>query len=98
MPKRIRLYEEQGGTSRFIDAEIGEGGDLLVVGQDVGKAPREWWGDSDYEFWVSVESERKDDVLLALLERLCRGSPSALDEFRKLLESRAINFEFVTWA
>lgn len=95
--KRIRLYEERGDTSRFIDAEIGEDGELLVVGQDVGKAPREWWGDGDYEFWVTVPSECKDDVLLALLERVYGGSPSAVDDFRELLGSRGINFEFTTW-
>ncbi len=97
MPKRIRLYEERGGTSRSIEAEIVEGGDLLVVRQDVGKASREWWGDGDYEFWVSVASERIDDVLLALLGRLYGGSPLAVDDFREFLESRGVSFEFATW-
>jgi hypothetical protein len=98
MPKRLRLYEERGETSRFIDTEIGEGGDLLVLSQDVGKSPREWWGDEDYEFWVTVPSERKDDVLLALMGRLYGGSSSAVGDFREFPESRGISFEFATWA
>jgi len=45
--KRVQLLEERGETSRFVDAEIVENGDLVVSAQDVGKAPLEWWGDSD---------------------------------------------------
>jgi hypothetical protein len=40
--KRVQLYEQRGETSRYIDAAITENGDLLVSGQDVGKAPQEW--------------------------------------------------------
>ena len=67
--KVVRLFEERGETSRFIDAEIKENGDLEVTAQDVGKAPLEWWGDSDYEFWVTVASKDKQKVFLALMGR-----------------------------
>ncbi len=40
--KKVSLYEQRGETSRFIDAEINKDGDLVVSGQDVGKAPREF--------------------------------------------------------
>lgn len=95
--KRIQLYEQRGETSRYIDAAITENGDLLVSGQDVGKAPQEWWGDADYEFWVAVPGEHKDDVLLALIERLYGGNPSAVDEFRDFVKSRGIQSEFGSW-
>ena len=95
--KKVSLYERRGETSRFIDAEINRDGDLVVSGQDVGKAPREFWGDADYEFWVHVRSEHKDDVLLALMEQLYDGNPSAVSDFREFLESRGIHCEFDTW-
>ena len=47
-----------------------ESGDVLVSGQDVGKAPRDFWGDSDYEFMAYVSAEHKDGVLRALLNKL----------------------------
>lgn len=56
--KEVSLYEQRGETSRYIDASINKGGDLIVSGQDVGKAPREFWGDADYEFWTFVRSEQ----------------------------------------
>jgi hypothetical protein len=67
--RRIKLFEERGETSRFVDAEINKNGELVVSGQDVGKAPLEWWGDSDYEFWVIVASKDKQKVLHALVRR-----------------------------
>jgi hypothetical protein len=95
--KSVSLYQQRGETSRFIDASINKDGDLVVSGQDVGKAPREFWGDADYEFWVHVRSEHKDDVLLALMEKLYGGSASAVTDFREFLKSRGIPNEFDTW-
>jgi len=56
--KSVSLYEQRGETSRFIDASINEDGDLVVSGQDVGKAPREFWGDADYKYWAHARSEQ----------------------------------------
>jgi hypothetical protein len=53
-----------------------------VLGQHVGRASQEWCGDDAYEFWVTVPSERKDDVLLAPVEKLHAGIPSAVDDLR----------------
>ncbi len=65
----VRLYEVRGETSVYIDAEITEEGSLVVSGQDIGKAPEEYWDDSDYEYWVVVAKEHKDRVRRALTER-----------------------------
>ncbi|MFO8010552.1 MAG: hypothetical protein R6U89_07045 [Dehalococcoidia bacterium] len=89
-PIKVKLYEEQGETSRFINAEITAEGDLLMTGQDVGKMPKEFWGDSDYEFFVSVPHQYKDDVLLLLIEQVYAGNSKAVDEFKDLLRSRGI--------
>lgn len=92
--EKVRLYQEEGETSRYIEAEIGPDGSLVLSGQDVGKGPGELWGDSDYEYWLTVSSSDKDAVLLALLETLYGGNPSAFEEFRDLLEAQGIQSEF----
>jgi hypothetical protein len=74
--KAVQLFEERGETSRFVDAEIKENGDLVVSAQDVGKAPLEWWGDSDYEFWVTVASKDKQRVFHALIGRTRKSRDS----------------------
>lgn len=95
--KQVRLYEDRGETSRHVDAEIAEDGSLVLFCQDVGQAPEEWWGDTDYEFWMTVSAEHKDEVLLALIEQLYAGNPRAVDDFREFLASRGIPSRFDTW-
>jgi hypothetical protein len=96
--RRVELLEDRGETSRFTHAEIDEKGKLMMYTQDIGKMAEEVWGDSDYEFWVTVQAEHKDMVLLALVEKLYGGHFSAVDEFRDFLESKGIPHKFENWA
>ena len=83
--KKVQLYEERGEASRFIDAEITKDGDIVMTGQDLGKITEEFWGDSDYEFFVYIPASYKDDVYRVLLEKLSKDYPEAvnkLDKFR----------------
>lgn len=95
--RKVQLLEDRGETSRFTDAEIDEKGNLIMYTQDIGKMPEEVWGDSDYEFWVTVSAKHKDMVLLALIEKLYAGRFSAVDEFRDFLESKGIPHKFENW-
>ncbi|MFC1948511.1 hypothetical protein ACFLXY_11405 [Chloroflexota bacterium] len=66
--KKVKLFEERGETSIFIDAEINNRGDILISGQDLGKAPMEYFGDLDYEYWLTVKRQDKKVVFEALIE------------------------------
>jgi len=96
-PRSIRLYESRGATTILIDVEITEDGRLEISGQDLGEAPQKFWGDSDYEYWVSVRPEHKDWVLLALIEKLYGGNSSADSDFMEFLRSKGIPYEFGSW-
>lgn len=71
--KKVKLVARRGETSVFIDAEIDEKGNLVLSGQDIGKAPKEWFGDSDYEYWLVVAASDKDHVLSILLGQAAGG-------------------------
>ena len=71
--KKVKLVARPGETSVFIDAEIDEKGNLLLSGQDIGKAPKDWFGDSDYEYWVVVAASDKERVLSILLGQVAGG-------------------------
>ena len=43
------------GTSSRAVISTNESGDVVLAVQDVGAAPRQIWGDSDYEWWVTVK-------------------------------------------
>ena len=94
---RVILVEERGKTSIYIHAEIDENGNLIISGQDLGKAPKEFWGDSDYEYWVIVAPDEKDKLLLALLERQYKNDLKVVSKFREFLSEKGISSEFGSW-
>jgi hypothetical protein len=49
-------------------AKIGNDGDLILEGYDVGEAPKEFWGDSDYEYYRVIKKDHKDTVLRWLIK------------------------------
>ncbi len=71
--KKVKLVAHRGEASVFIDAAIDEKGNLVLSGQDIGKAPEEWFGDSDYEYWLVVAASEKDRVLTMLLGQVAGG-------------------------
>ena len=50
----------------------------------MGKAPREFWGDSDYEYSVQVSGKHSNAVREALLVKLQTEYPEAYLEIKKL--------------
>ena len=96
--KQVRLYESEGETSVFIDIKIDNEGDIVLSGQDIGKAPEEHWGDSDYEYWVVVNREQKDLLLLSLIQERFGGSSQSFSNFKEYLIQKEIPYEFGSWA
>ena len=90
----VKLVSQRGSTSIYIDVSIEDDGDLRFSGQDIGDAPEEIFGDSDYEYWLTVPAAEKDRVLLALIEKVYRDNATVVSEFRDFLESKNIPFQF----
>jgi hypothetical protein len=94
---KVSLCRQTGETSIYIDAEINAAGDLVVSGQDTGKAPIEAFGDSDYEYWLTIPALGKDLMLLALIERQYGANPRAVSELQQFLESKGIACNFQSY-
>ena len=90
----VKLVNQGGATSIRIDVRIKDNGDLLFSGQDIGDAPEEIFGDSDYEYWLTVPAAQKDRLLLALIEKHYAGKSSVISQLRELLDSKKIPCEF----
>ena len=97
MTESVRLLEVRGATTCLIDAEINDAGDLVISGQDLGKAPKEFWGDDEYEYWLVVKAAHKDRLLLALLEKHYSGNNYLVSELKAYLESKGIPCEFASY-
>jgi len=89
----ISFRATEGGTSVFIDLEIAADGTLAMEGQDLGRAPQEVYGDSDYEYWARISPEHKDLLLITLLAEKYTGDFSAMSKFRDWLTTNEIPYE-----
>ena len=94
MSETVKLVNQSGPTSIHIDARIEESGDLVISGQDIGDAPEEFFGDLDYEYWLTVPAAEKDRLLLALIETQYAGDVSVVSKLRELMEEKSIPCKF----
>jgi hypothetical protein len=121
-PGRLRSEDEGGrpfdgevsrGTGSHAAVKFTESGDLQLSVQDVGEAPRQFWGDSDYEWWVTVKAQQVPrllellrgesstaptaDDLLALIGRNFGGHASGPSEFPEWLKRNRVPYEFFSY-
>ena len=89
---KLREIEIQDGKS-YLDAMINENGDLVLEGCDNGESVKQFWGDFDYEYWVTVKSDYKDTVLLHLI----KDNFDSEIKFQKWLKEREIPCDFTSY-
>ena len=92
MEKAVNLVSREGSTSVYISVKIDDVGDLVFSGQDIGDAPAEYVGNSDYEYWLTVPAHEKDRFLLLLLEKQFLNDESVMSTVREMLESKGISY------
>ncbi len=92
MGKTIVLVDIGGRTSVHIDATINNAGNLVFSGQDIGEAPSEYVGDSDYEYWLTIPAKEKDSFLLALVEKMYLNDSGLITNVSELLDAKGISY------
>jgi hypothetical protein len=96
--RRLRLKASRANdTSVRVDVLVDESGDVVMEGQDVGAAPQTFFGDSDYEYWVTVRAADKDALLLNLLVDRFVHEADETTAFRKWLKAKGIPHEFFSY-
>ena len=66
MSTTVTLFRLKGETISVTITAGFENGNLVVEGYDIGKTVEEAWGDSDYEYSITVEKEHVGLVTKAL--------------------------------
>ncbi len=85
--KKITLRESRTKTDiSILEAMINDDGDLAIEGYDLGEAPREFWGDSDYEYGRVIKKEYKGKMLRLLIEQRF----SCDSDFKEWLDEKRI--------
>ena len=88
--KSKNIVKVKGDSSRFVDAYIGEFGDIGLYVQDLGKHTKSVTGSSEYEYATYVNESFKDEVIITLLEKLYKDNESAAEDFKELMENNEI--------
>lgn len=84
------------GDKRFRSLQIDNSGNLVFEQTDIGLrtsqiAPN--GGDSDYEYWVTVEPKKLHNVLLELI----RDNFDGQGDFEKWLKKKKIEYKFYSY-
>ena len=79
----VRLREERSGRNAyFLNASIGDDGVLVIEGHDLGNAPAQFWGSSEYEWEISIAPENVPAFVAVL------GGTTGTDDPLDLLAAR----------
>jgi len=70
----------------ILEAYINDDGDLVLEGYDAGEAPKQFWGDDDYEYVRVIKGKHKDKILSGLIEEQF----DAKSDFKAWLDSKDI--------
>jgi hypothetical protein len=74
--QRQTIEGPTGSTTIHVDLLVDENGHFVLEGQDLGAAPQEVFGDSDYEYWLRVKNtEALFDALVDELRDPDRDRP-----------------------
>lgn len=93
--KEIVLKDEEWEENEhhILKAVIKDNGDLVFEGVDRGDTVKESFGDSDYEYWHTIQAEHVTDVLLYLLKEKSKNISEWLDWLkRKNIPYKSMSF------
>jgi len=90
--KKIDVYDYRVGEKEHhtLSAEIQDTGVLVLSGYDCGPSVEKFFGDFDYEYWLTVKAENVPSVLLNLIKDSFKSNV----EFKKWLKDKGIPFDF----
>lgn len=90
--KKITIYDykTEENEKHSLIAEIKENGDLVLSGYDCGQSVKEYFGEFDNEYWLTVKAENISTILLYLIKDQFKNDI----DFRKWLDEKDIQFNF----
>ena len=90
----IELFDERNGEHVHGELRVDADGNLVLAGYCAGPLAERFFGDDDWEYWLTVAADQKDRLLLELLREKYVGDTLAERHFRAWLEARGIAYSF----
>ena len=90
----VTILEWSGnGTSVYVEVYVDkETGSLVMAGQDLGRAPLEFFGEDEYEYFLAVDAKDKDRLLLQLMLQVFGGDMKPRTTIAAWLDQRGIGY------
>jgi hypothetical protein len=93
----IELARQEGTEFRSVRLSVEDDGAIKMDAQDIGPAVTQFWGDSDYEFWVRIPPAAVPKLAFELLREKFAGQTGAIDAFRAWCTAHEVAHEFDSW-
>lgn len=92
------LYHGKGdGCNIYLDAYIEKNNrNLMLEGQMTFTGGESEFGDSDYEYWITIPKEYKDKLLLDMLGK-CFGNGSGFSNLKTFCDDHKIKYKFFSY-
>lgn len=93
--KKLTIYDytSEKDEHHTLSVEINDNSDLVLEGYDCGQSVKDFFGDFDYEYWLTVKSENVHEVLLQLIKDRFKSD----SEFKHWLEEKDIKYDFFSY-
>jgi hypothetical protein len=92
--KEIIIYDDKTVDGyNVLTAKIGDNGDFILEGIDAGKDIENFFGDSDYEYWLTISKDFKETILL----RLIKERFSSMRDMKAWLEEKEVPFDLTSY-
>ncbi len=83
-------HETSGAESRRLVAQICADGSLMLEGWEAGDRVESFFGDRDYEYWLTIAAADKDRLLLLLIQHQFQTQLPTVQEWRQWAEAHGI--------
>ena len=93
----VEIARQEGTQFRSVRLAIEDDGAIKMDAQDMGPTVEEFWGDSDYEFWVRVEPAALPKLTFELLREKFAGQLGAVNTLRDWCKAHDVAHEFDSW-
>ena len=98
MPKKLNMMDTtHKGTWLHLDIIVNDADNLVIEGHDIGPAVEWFFGDDDYEYWVTVQKGHKEWLQLNLIKDAFADHPKPSSAYMEWLEQKGILYDFSSY-
>ena len=99
MEKTMEIFREDGIEFTSIRTNFGADGTLSINGQDMGPMVEQFWGDDDYEYFLSIPKKSIEMFLLHLMKLAFNNEKKiTFGDCKEILEVNKIEHALNWWA